>query len=178
MGSNPGYLLKYFLIYLEPLWVISFMVLSENKEKYIMKLLNLYHMIKPDLNSFQYPLINYLEFCEDLKEWLCVTIVQVCCLENHYGSECTPCSKIGENGKICSGNGKCKGSGTRKGNGACLCDSGTTGMAIRVVEFSSGDTKLKRFLHKNQRTQRKLLNFEFWINGELLNWYSADWDDF
>ena len=24
-----------------------------------------------------------------------------------------------------------------------------------------------RFLHKNQHTQRKLLNFEFWINGEL-----------
>ena len=40
-------------------------------------------------------------------------------------------------------------------------------MAIRVVEFSSGDTKLERFLHKNQHTQKKLLNFEFWINGEL-----------
>ena len=38
-------------------------------------------------------------------------------------------------------------------------------MAIRVVEFSSGGTKLERFLHKNQH--RKLLNFEFWINGEL-----------
>ena len=32
-------------------------------------------------------------------------------------------------------------------------------MAIRVVEFSSGGTKLDRFLHKNQHTQRKLLNF-------------------
>ena len=40
-------------------------------------------------------------------------------------------------------------------------------MAIQVVEFSSGGTKLERFLHKNQHTQRKLLNFEFWINGEL-----------
>ena len=30
-----------------------------------------------------------------------------------------------------------------------------------------GGTKLERFLHKNQHTQRKLLNFEFWINGEL-----------
>ena len=30
-----------------------------------------------------------------------------------------------------------------------------------------GATKLERFLHKNQHTQRKLLNFEFWINGEL-----------
>ena len=41
------------------------------------------------------------------------------------------------------------------------------GMAIRVVEFSSGGTKLEKILHKNQHTQRKLLNFEFWINGEL-----------
>ena len=30
--------------------------------------------------------------------------------------------------------------------------------------FQEGST---RFLHKNQHTQRKLLNFEFWINGEL-----------
>ena len=40
-------------------------------------------------------------------------------------------------------------------------------MAIRVVEFSSRDTKLEIFFHKNQHTQRKSLNFEFWINGEL-----------
>ena len=40
-------------------------------------------------------------------------------------------------------------------------------MAVRVVEFSSGGTKLERFLHKNQHTQWKLLNFEFWNNGEL-----------
>ena len=40
-------------------------------------------------------------------------------------------------------------------------------MARRVVEFSSEGKKLERFLHKNQHTQRKLLNFEFWINGEL-----------
>jgi hypothetical protein len=33
--------------------------------------------------------------------------------------------------------------------------------------FQVGDTKLERFLHKNQHTQRKLLTFEFWINGEL-----------
>ena len=26
--------------------------------------------------------------------------------------------------------------------------------------------KLESFLHKNQRTQRKLLNFENWTNGE------------
>ena len=30
-----------------------------------------------------------------------------------------------------------------------------------------GGTKLERFLPKNQHTKRKLLNFEFWINGEL-----------
>ena len=33
--------------------------------------------------------------------------------------------------------------------------------------FQMGNTKLERFLPKNQHTQRKLLNFEFWINGEL-----------
>ena len=36
-------------------------------------------------------------------------------------------------------------------------------MAMRVAEFSSGGTKLDRFLH----LQRKLFNFEFWINGKL-----------
>ena len=33
--------------------------------------------------------------------------------------------------------------------------------------FKGGVTKLKRFVHKNQHTQRKLLNFEFWIYGKL-----------
>ena len=32
-----------------------------------------------------------------------------------------------------------------------------------------GGTKLESFLHKNQHNQRKLLNYEFWINGELSN---------
>ena len=31
--------------------------------------------------------------------------------------------------------------------------------------FQTGGTKLEIFLPKNQHTQRKLLNFEFWING-------------
>ena len=44
---------------------------------------------------------------------------------------------------------------------------GVDGMAIWVVEFSNGGTKLERFLPKNQHTQRKLLNFENWVNGEL-----------
>ena len=42
-------------------------------------------------------------------------------------------------------------------------------MAIRVVECSNGGTKLERFLPKNQHTQRKLLNFENWVNGDLLH---------
>ena len=33
--------------------------------------------------------------------------------------------------------------------------------------FQVGGTKLERCLHKNQHTQRKSLNFQFWINGEL-----------
>ena len=40
-------------------------------------------------------------------------------------------------------------------------------MAVWVVEFSSGGTKLERFLHKNQHTPKQLLNFEFWISGDL-----------
>ena len=37
----------------------------------------------------------------------------------------------------------------------------------RLWIFQAGGTKLERFFHKNQHTQRKLLSFEFWINGEL-----------
>ena len=40
-------------------------------------------------------------------------------------------------------------------------------MAVWVVEFLSGGYRLEIFLHKNHHTQRKLLNFEFWINGEV-----------
>jgi len=40
-------------------------------------------------------------------------------------------------------------------------------MAIRVVEFSNGEYKIRKFLSKNQHTQRKLLNFENWVNGEV-----------
>ena len=40
-------------------------------------------------------------------------------------------------------------------------------MKIQVVSFQAEGTKLEVFLHKNQHNQRKLLNFEFWINGEL-----------
>ena len=37
----------------------------------------------------------------------------------------------------------------------------------RLWSFQAGGTKLERFFHTNQHTQRKLLNFEFWINGKL-----------
>ena len=35
-----------------------------------------------------------------------------------------------------------------------------------VVEVLNRGYIMKRFLPKNQHIQRKLLNFEFWINGE------------
>ena len=34
------------------------------------------------------------------------------------------------------------------------------------ISFQAADTKLERFLPKNQHTQRKSLNFENWYNGE------------
>ena len=40
-------------------------------------------------------------------------------------------------------------------------------MTIRVGSFQMGDSKLERFLPKNQHTHRKLLNFENWIDGEV-----------
>jgi hypothetical protein len=40
-------------------------------------------------------------------------------------------------------------------------------IAIRVVEISIGVYKIRKILPKNQHTKRKLLNFVFWINGEL-----------
>ena len=36
-----------------------------------------------------------------------------------------------------------------------------------LSSFQAGDTKLERFLPKNQHTERKLLNFENWINGKV-----------
>ena len=33
--------------------------------------------------------------------------------------------------------------------------------------FQTEGTKLERFLPKTQHTQRKLLNFENWVNGEV-----------
>ena len=42
--------------------------------------------------------------------------------------------------------------------------SGTDSMAIWVVEILNGGYKLERFFPKNQQTQRKLLNFENYLN--------------
>ena len=36
----------------------------------------------------------------------------------------------------------------------------------RLWSFKTRDTKLERYLHENQHTQRKLLNFENWTNGK------------
>ena len=36
-----------------------------------------------------------------------------------------------------------------------------------LSSFQAGDTKLERFLAKNQHTQRILLNFKNWCNGHL-----------
>jgi hypothetical protein len=40
--------------------------------------------------------------------------------------------------------------------------------------FQTGGTKLERFLHKNQHTQRKLLYFENWINGGLRSFQKSE----
>ena len=52
--------------------------------------------------------------------------------------------------------------------------TGIYSMAIRVVEFSKGGTKLGRFLPKNQHTQRKLLNFENWVSGGLRSYQKSE----
>ena len=44
----------------------------------------------------------------------------------------------------------------------------------RLWSFQSRGTKFERLLPKNQYTQWKLLNFEFWINGQL----SKIWNHF
>ena len=58
---------------------------------------------------------NHQEVVLNLKEWLCIEKIQVCCLDEHFGPNCQKCTDYGKNGKVCSGNGKCKGSGSRKG---------------------------------------------------------------
>ena len=36
-----------------------------------------------------------------------------------------------------------------------------------LSSFQAGDTKLERYLPKNQHTQRKFMNFENFCNGKL-----------
>ena len=36
-----------------------------------------------------------------------------------------------------------------------------------LSSFQAGDTKLERFLPKNQHTEREYLNLENWVNGEV-----------
>lgn len=63
---------------------------------------------------------KFTRFFVDLRQWLCVENLEVCCPPNKFGPNCDPCLD-------CHDNGKCKGNGTRKGNGKCACDSGYIG---------------------------------------------------
>ena len=48
-----------------------------------------------------------------------------------------------------------------------------------LSSFQVGYTKLKRFLPKNQHTQRKFLNFENWVNGKVskIGHHFRKWSD-
>lgn len=61
----------------------------------------------------------------DLREYLCIYSLKVCCPAAHFGPECKPCTGYPDN--ICSNNGKCNGSGTRSGDGKCQCKEGYGG---------------------------------------------------
>lgn len=63
----------------------------------------------------------------DFYSWLCITTLQHCCPESHYGKNCDSCEHI-RYGKMCSGYGRCDGDGTRKGNGSCICNKGYEGV--------------------------------------------------
>ena len=41
-----------------------------------------------------------------------------------------------------------------------------------LSSFQAGDTKLERFMPKNQHTQRKLVNFIICVCGAVKNWTS------
>ena len=61
--------------------------------------------------------------------------------------------------------------GFRVGGFFCVCMSLLSLCVLLwlygLSSFQAGGAKLERFLPKNQHTQRKLLNFENWINGKL-----------
>jgi hypothetical protein len=53
------------------------------------------------------------------------------------------------------------------------CPGGTL-WQYGLWSFQTGGTKLERFLHKNQLTQRKLLNFENWVSGCLRSFQKSE----
>ena len=64
---------------------------------------------------------------------------------------------------------RCKGKNGKKGKGEVLDLIVTIDLVSNRNSMGcQGGMKLKSFLHKNQHTQRKLLNFELWIN----QWYT------
>lgn len=89
-----------------------------------------------------------------LRQFLCVEKTKVCCPPDHYGPDCLPCSFMGKNEKLCSGNGKCKGGGTRKGNGQCSCDKEYIGQvcdqcsAGHYSSYQDEDTNVCSACHK------------------------------
>ncbi|CAC5366481.1 Cysteine-rich with EGF-like domain protein 2-B,Cysteine-rich with EGF-like domain protein 2-A,Cysteine-rich with EGF-like domain protein 2,Cysteine-rich with EGF-like domain protein 1 [Mytilus coruscus] len=83
---------------------------------------------------------------KDIKEWLCIENIKVCCPKNTYGPSCSQCK--GDTERPCTGNGKCDGEGTREGTGKCNCDSGYKGDLCdeckdAYFEESKNDTHIK-----------------------------------
>ncbi|XP_068689852.1 cysteine-rich with EGF-like domain protein 2 [Montipora foliosa] len=83
---------------------------------------------------------------EDMKTWLCIAKLKVCCPVGTFGPDCKDCS--GGKDSPCNGHGKCEGDGTREGSGKCSCDSGYEGdvcdeCADLHYEEKDQDSKLK-----------------------------------
>ncbi|XP_068758631.1 cysteine-rich with EGF-like domain protein 2 isoform X2 [Montipora capricornis] len=83
---------------------------------------------------------------EDMKTWLCIAKLEVCCPVGTFGPDCKDCS--GGKDSPCNGHGKCEGDGTREGSGKCSCDSGYEGdvcdeCADLHYEEKDQDSKLK-----------------------------------
>lgn len=82
---------------------------------------------------------------KDMKAWLCIEKLKVCCPAGTYGPECKDCTG-GKDGP-CNGHGKCEGDGTREGSGKCTCDGGYEGdlcdeCAELYFEEKDDDSKL------------------------------------
>lgn len=83
---------------------------------------------------------------EDMKTWLCIAKLKVCCPVGTFGPDCKDCS--GGKDSPCNGHGKCEGDGIREGSGKCSCDSGYEGdvcdeCADLHYEEKDQDSKLK-----------------------------------